>query len=689
MRVELGEIETVISTHPHVTDTTVLARDDLGTARRLVAYVVPREGDTLSSDDLLAHLRDRLPAHMVPSLVVVLDALPLNRNGKVDRARLPKPETPAPRGTERVGADWTAAQADIANEIERLLAVDVSSLTDDLFALGADSLDAARLVTRLRTRWHTSLSVRDVYESPTPEAIAKRLGALRDGPSTLPSSIPVDETAGPVTGQQLGLWFLQQVAPSNPAYNEAVALDLDGDLDPEALQSALARVVRLHPGLRTAFLDVDGRPVTRVVDLPDPVLTRHDVRDGTDGADGTDTAALDRVTADLVATPFDLAAPPLHRFALLRTGDRRHRLVMVFHHIVVDGWSVRLLLDQASRLYALETGARDVTPPAEPPLTMQQFAAWQQRQLDEGHLDGQLTHWRDRLSGATLPLQLFERDPEDANAEDTNTNAANATDPPAAHRIHFTLPNRVADALDVLARQHGGSMAMGLLAAWFLTLGRLSGRSDLSVGTPADIRDQPGTADLVGLLVNTVVLSVEIDPDTGFGDLLQQVRDVSLDAYANTGAPFHLVAREIDASTRGDAQSPIDVMFTYQNAASAPADLFSTASQAVPVDRTPARFPVTLFTRRQPDGTIDCTLETDPRHYSSRRTGTIHQTLVRVLDAVTGDPQIRPDRLRLQTAADSALVRDWNATSVDFPDVCLHELFEARVAVCPDAVAVV
>ncbi|RYZ40519.1 MAG: amino acid adenylation domain-containing protein, partial [Myxococcaceae bacterium] len=400
-RIEPGEIEAALLRHPGLHEGLVVVREDVPGDTQLVAYAVPRAGQTLELAELKGWLAQRVPAFMVPQSVVVLSGLPLLPNGKVDRRALPPPQvTRSPDTADRPRTPWEEKLSALWKELLRLEHVGVH---DDFFALGGHSLLATRLVSRLRSALQVELPLRTLFEFPTLSALAARLKAslhLGQG-RALPPLVRAPRTDSlPLSFAQQRLWFLQQLEPGNAAYNIPAALRLTGSLDIRCLQDAFSELVRRHESLRTCFPDTHGQP-TQVIAPPTPFtlpvtdLSSHEDRE----------SEVRRLAGQDGREPFDLARGPLLRASLLRLEAGEHVLLLDMHHVVSDGWSMDVLVREMAALYeAFSTGRPSPLP--ELPVQYADYALWQRSWLQGPVLDAQIGWWKQHLERAPAALEL-------------------------------------------------------------------------------------------------------------------------------------------------------------------------------------------------------------------------------------------------------------------------------------------
>ncbi|HEV7509092.1 MAG TPA: non-ribosomal peptide synthase/polyketide synthase [Thermoanaerobaculia bacterium] len=669
VRVEPGEIEAVLREHPEVREAAVLAlaSDELGGERRLVAFVAPG-----LPVDLHGFLRDRLPDAMIPAAWVALDALPLNVNDKVDRAALAL-LTAGAGSLEAAGeeAPRTPDEELLAGLWAGLLGRERVGIHDDFFALGGHSLLATRLVARVARVFGVELPLSAIFQAPTVARLAEQIARLSPEKAATPIR-PVPRGPGealPLSFGQRRLWFLEQLDPGTALYNVPGEVRLAGPLDTAALSTAWNEVLRRHEALRTIFPMRDGEPIQRVEPALRAALPWIDLS-GLPAA--LRDAETERQAVAEAARPFDLARGPLCRGLLLRLGAEEHRLLVTFHHIVSDGWSLALFLDELTALYGGEA--------ALPPLPVQyaDYAAWQAEGMAGEVLERQLAYWRGRLVGLPV-LELPADRPRPAVRDSRGAVRA------------LSLPAETVEAVEHLARREGVTLFMALLGAFQILLSRLTGEVAVSVGTPVANRRRPEVERLIGLFVNTLVLDARVGDDPTLHELLTRAREAALGAYAHQDLPFERLVEELQPS-RGLAQSPLfQVMFVVE--------------ESLPARRTAG---LVLEPVRRHSGTakLDLLVAVSPRtdggwdvlaEYSTVlfEPATIDRLLghwqILLAGAAAADPSLRLSALPLLTAAElQQAVAEWNDTAADLPgNLCLHDLVAAQAARTPDAVAVV
>ena len=678
-RVEPGEVAAVLAACPGVAQAAVIAREDTPGDRRLAGYVVP--ADAGDRDALAAAVREhaaaRLPGHMVPAAVVVLDALPLTANGKLDRKALPVPEYAGTAAAAREPA--TVAEELLCGLFADVLGADSAGPDDDFFALGGHSLLAVRLASRIRSVLGAEVPVRAVFEAPTPA----RLAAVLQGaaPARLPLAARPRPGRVPLSFAQQRLWFIAQLeGRSAVLYNNPIALRLEGDLDIVALGAALGDVLARHEVLRTVFPVADAQPYQRIV----PVRELGWELPVTEVAE----ADLPAVVARAAAEPFDLAVQVPVRARLLAAGPGLHMLVLVIHHIATDGWSTGILARDLSAAYAARRQGR--APGWEPlPVQYADYAIWQRELLGDDEdpgslLSAQAAWWRDALAGAPPELTLPADRPRPAVGSHRG------------HTVPLQVPAQVHRQLTVLAREQGVTLFMVVQAALAVLLSKLGAGTDIPVGTGIAGRTDAALDDLIGFFVNTLVLRTDVSGDLEFTEVLGRVREFWLEALEHQDVPFERLVDDL-APDRSLARHPlVQVMVTVQNNAPAAVSggLPGVRASGVRTGSGAARYDLDLSlgevrdAERQPGG-LRGQLMAAADLFDEVTVRAIADRFGRVLATLAADPAARPRQVQVLDPAERAQVlHQWNDTEAPAPAATLPELIAEQAARTPDAVAV-
>ncbi|HET9172576.1 MAG TPA: amino acid adenylation domain-containing protein [Actinospica sp.] len=679
-RIETGEVEAVLAGHPAVARAAVLAREDVPGDKRLVGYVVPDGLDPEQAAELPGLLRRHaaalLPEYMVPSAIVAVDGFRLTGNGKLDRRALPAPDYAA-ASTRR--APITAREEALCAAFAEVLGVPEVGVDDDFFELGGHSLLATRLAARIRSALGIEPAIRTLFEAPTVGRLAVALAGAEPSRPALTAVAHPDPM--PLSSAQQRLWFLGELEGPSATYNVPAVIRLSGELDEAALSAALRDVLERHEVLRTVFPSVGGEPCQQLLPVADlgalPIVIQ---------ADQTEPG-LAAAISEAVGYGFDLTAEAPFRATLFRSGPAEHVLVLLMHHIAGDGWSLAPLMRDLSAAYAARRLGRG---PHWAPLPVQytDYTLWQRGLLGSAQdpdsvLSRQLAHWSQVLAGLPEELAL----------------PADRVRPAVAGHQGASVPVEIPAALHAkvaeLARAEGATAFMVLQGALAALLCRLGAGPDIPIGVPTAGRTDTALDDLVGFFVNTLVLRADLSGGPSFRALLARVRESTLDALAHQDVPFERIVEEL-APARSMARHPLfQVMLALQNNAEPVLDLPGLAVSALPDGEPPAKFDLSFdLTERQdehgrPAGMIgDLTYAVDLFDRGSAER--IVERFVRVLDALTADPDQRADRVAVLSDAErKQVLHAWNEPDLDPAADTLPALFEARAERHPLATAVV
>ncbi|WP_414588179.1 amino acid adenylation domain-containing protein, partial [Scytonema sp. PCC 10023] len=674
-RIELGEIESLLSQHPTVQQAVVIAKEIAGD-KRLVAYLVPQNETTPTISELRSFLKQQLPEYMVPSYFVLLDGLPLTPNGKVDRKALPDPSG-QPEASHDFVAPRTPIEEMLASIWASLLQVERVGIHDNFFELGGHSLLATQLMSRLQKTFAVELPLRSLFELPTVAALAESIataGQTGQSQQTPPIVRVPRQAQMPVSFAQQRLWFLQQFESESGFYNIPVAVRFQGQLNITALEQSLNHIINRHEALRTNFIQVDGQVMQVIASSMTLTLAVADLQqlDPTE----REITCQQLATAEAVR-PFDLAGDLLVRASLFQLQPTEHVLLLVMHHIVSDGWSMGVLVRELAEVYQAICNELPIALP-ELPIQYADFAHWQQQWLQEEVLAQQVTYWQQQLQGATALLEL----PTDRPRPAIQTYKG-ATE-------RFSLSDELSAAIAALSQKQEVTLFMTLLAAFQTLLYRYSGQTDICVGTPIANRNRNETEELIGLFVNTLVLRSNLSGNPSFSDLLLQVREVALGAYAHQDLPFEQLVEQLQPE-RSLSYTPLfQVMFVLQNAPMPSLELADLTLSPLAIESSTAKFDLTLFLENTSAGLMGA-IEYNTDLFDAVTIARMVKHYQTLLEAVVAAPQQKLSELPLLGASElQQYLVEWNNTQADYPkQLCLHSLFEQQVLLTPNAVAVV
>ncbi|HEX3531123.1 MAG TPA: condensation domain-containing protein, partial [Thermoanaerobaculia bacterium] len=627
--------------------------------------------------ELRTFLQERLPDYMMPSAFVLLDALPITPNGKIDRRRLPAPDGARPESAQSLVAPRNAVEERLLEIWKELLGSERIGVEDDFFALGGHSLLATQAVSRVRQAFGVELPLRTFFGAPSVAAVAAEVAALRlgGGEADVPPILPVPRGGSlPLSFAQERLWFLDRLEARTLAYNEAAAFRMEGALDVAAFRWSLDELLRRHESLRTTFPEIDGQPVQIIppaapFDIPLADLSmippaRHD-------------AEVRRLALAHASRPFSLAQGPLVRGLLMRLSTTDYAVLFSFHHIIFDGWSVGIFVRELSALYT----ARIANAPSSlPPLQIQyaDFAAWQRQWLQGEVLARQIEWWREQLTGVPV-LELPTDRPRPILAK-----------APSGLRS-VVIPPALTESLRTFSRNRGVTLFMTLLAGFQALLHRHTGQTDIPVGTPIANRNHGDVEKLIGFFINMLVLRTDLSGDPGFGDLLDRVRQTALGAYDHQSLPFAKLVEELRPE-RDLRHTPLfQVSFQVLNLPTSSAlELPGLTLHPIAFAARSAKFDLDLSLNDVADrltGVLDYNADLFDATTMERLLAHLAELLAGALD----NPTTRLSALPLLTAGERSQVEfEWHDTASAFADPpTLIDLIGRQIVQSPENTAVV
>ncbi len=626
-RVELGEVENALTALPGVKQAVVTIHEEAGRDQRLVAYVVLSETKPPSTTHLRKHLREFLPDYMVPTAFVTLDELPLTANKKVDRRALPAPER-SEEQTEDFIAPRTQMEELVAEIWISVLGIEQVGVYDNFFELGGHSLLATQVTSRIRQTTNIDLPVRALFECLTIAAMAEQLDQMvqGDGGLRIPPILTVARGGGlPLSFAQQRLWFLDQLQPGSSFYNVSRGLRINGELDVAALTASFNQIVRRHESLRTCFGSDGGTPSQHFMNdvvLEVPLLDLSELPESE-----RESEARRLATAE-INRPFDLANGPLLRVKLIKIANHNHVLLITMHHIAADEWSIAILFRELGKLYEAFSNASPA-PLAPLPIQYADYASWQRHWLQSEKLEKLVAHWRKQLAGAPTLLSL----PTDHPRPDVQSHRG-------AYEL-FALSAPLTAELKSLSRREGVTLFMSCLAAFQLLLYRLTGQQDLLVGTDVANRSRIETEGLIGFFTNLLPLRATLAPDLKFTQLLRQVRETTLEAYAHQDLPFDKLVEELRPERDPSRNPMVQVLLVMQNPpVSVELAELETSSFDLPLDTS--RFDLVLFLSDSESGLQGFWLY-NPDLFESATIARFSAAYQRLLENIIASPEARLD----------------------------------------------
>ncbi len=676
-RIELGEIESVLNAHPAIRDAVVIARQDNGESQILVGYYIANEQQEIDPADLVDYLSGQLPDYMIPSAFIKMEAFPLTSSGKVNRRALPAPEA---ADLERIGtfvAPRNQVEEILAGIWRRILKTDKIGVTDNFFNIGGHSLLATQLISRIRDAFEVDFPLQKFFETPTIEALAMEIEKLkiRDEALVAPPLEPTEhEGKAPVSFAQQRLWFLDLLAPGGSFYNIPTAIRLKGKLDIPVLESCINEIIRRHETLRTTFANVDGDPLQVIKPELTVSIPVEDLSKTPESERGSKARAL---AVGEAGQSFNLEKGPLFRIKLIKLDSDDHVALFTLHHIISDGWSMGVLVQEVAALYEAFVNEQE-SPLPDLPVQYADFAVWQRNWLQGEVLDKQMDFWKNEIGTNPPVLDL----PTDYPRPSMQTFEGRT--------IEAQMPKTLSDGLVNLSQKEGVTLFMTLLAAFQTLMHRYSGQDTVLVGSPIANRTHSETEKLIGFFVNTLVLKADFSENPGFRSLLKQVRQRTLSAYAHQDLPFEQLV-EVLQPDRDMSHAPIfQVAFILQNAPFDRMELPGVTIHPFGGENKTAKYDLSLYCIEAEDG-IRLSFEYNTDLFKKETIERMIGHYRNLLEQALADMKKPLDNLRYLAEAERELLfKKWNATERAFPaDRTVHQLFEQWAEKQPDQTALV
>jgi surfactin family lipopeptide synthetase A len=649
-RIELGEIETVLSQHPVVKDVVVDVTED----KQLAAYLVGKEEGDIQTDEIRAYLSSQLPDYMIPAAFIAMEKLPLNANGKIDRKALP-PLLSASTGKE-YAAPTNPTEQTLVEIWEDILQVKPVGIHDHFFELGGHSLKAMLLASRVLKSLEIKLPIRVVFARPTIKELANYVtGADKH---VLPSIEPVREADYyKVSSVQKRLYTIQLLDVNRTTYNMPMNFRMTGPLKVEKLTRAVEIIVNRHESLRTSFHMIDGELVQRIEPQVTPNIEYYKAED---------EEAASAVIHSFIR-PFQLNMPSLCRFGVLEISAQEHVLMVDMHHIISDGSSISIIVDELTKLYKDESL---------PPLQLQykDFAAWQNHLVQSEAYKQQERYWLDQFAGE-LPVLELPTDYSRPLVQQFN-----------GALFSYRVKPELMDQLNMLNSKESTTLFMTLLAAYYTMLYKYTGQSDMVVGSSVAGRTQPEVERVVGMFVNTIALRACPQADQTFREFLGAVKDRIISSYEHTDFPFEDLIEKLEVK-RDLSRNPLfDTLFVVQNLD--PAELILPELTVTQEDVDWSNSKVDLTWTITTGETLNIMLEYNTDLFKRETIERMVRHFEYILEQVLAAPDLRLSDFELVTQVEREELLVFGKNPIDYPrDRTLHALFEEQAERAPDQIA--
>ncbi|RPI03062.1 MAG: amino acid adenylation domain-containing protein, partial [Calditrichaeota bacterium] len=676
-RIELGEIDAVLQNHPAIKTAVTIDREDKLGDKRLVSYYTLIDEMDPDQQELYSLLQRQLPDYMVPSALICLPELPLTANGKINRSALPQPDFTQLKRNPYV-APRTPHEELLAAIWKQVLHLDHVGVFDNFFELGGHSLLATQLMSRIRDAFLVDVPLRCLFESPQIAGLSRAVQEFKrqELDQHIPPLVPVSREGNlPLSFAQQRLWFLDQLSPENPFYNIPAAIRIMGKLDVPAVEKSINEIVNRHESLRTIFLQEKGVP--RQVIQPSR-LVELKITDLSHLTPESREEEMQRLVTEDAMMPFRLDQGLLFRTGLIRLAAEEHVFLFTMHHIISDGWSTGVLMNEFGFLYQTFLLNNPATLP-ELKIQYADYAAWQRQWLVGDELNRQIDFWR-RSIGVNPPVLDLPTDYPRPAIQTFNGDA-----------VAFEIPPDVMQGLIEIGRNNDSTLFMMLASAFQVLLHRYTRQDEILIGTPIANRNYSETEALIGFFVNTLVLRAEFSPKLTFLDLLAQVREFTLDAYAHQDIPFEQLVDLLEPE-RDMSRSPLfQAMFVHQNAPMKMKGEISTAltMETVEAQVRSAKFDLTLVMAEVENG-LQAELEYNRDLFAPETMRRMAEHLQLILGDIVLNPHQRVAEISLITEQEKNFLQAVSgSTRIELPrEKTLHQQFESMVNRLPDKPAV-
>ncbi|MBW4667896.1 MAG: amino acid adenylation domain-containing protein [Cyanomargarita calcarea GSE-NOS-MK-12-04C] len=627
-RIELGEIEAALHRHPEVKQAVALAKIGNDGNKEIVAYIVAET--ELDSSQVRTTLSEILPEYMLPAVFVLVEELPLTANGKIDRRLLATLDTFNKKLEKSFDPPRTPTEEVLAAIWAEVFGLEQVGIYDNFFEIGGHSLLATQVISRIRQAFSIELPQHSLFETPTIAELSEVIEATHQTglrQQTLLFQSVNRNGSIPLSFAQQRLWFLNQLEGDSATYNISTVVRLTGILHVAALEQAVAEIVSRHETLRTTFLMSDGSLVQAIAPSFDVEIQRINLQLLPIESQSDE---VQRLAVEDAQQPFDLVNGPLVRITLLILGKEEHSLLVAMHHIVSDGWSIGIFIQELSALYqAFSTGR----PSPLPKLSIQyaDFALWQREWLSGEVLETQLNYWKkqlDNLSVLELPTDQLRP------AVQTFRGAKQS----------LQLPHILTSELKILSRQEAVTLFMTLVAAFKIMLHCYTSQDDIIVGTDVANRNRVETEGIIGFFVNQLVLRTNLSGNPSFQELLRLVRDVALNAYAHQDLPFNKLVTALNPERNLNRTPLFQTKFVLQNAPMPPLELTGLTLSVLEVDNRTAKFDL-LLTMWDTEQGLAGNLEYSTDLFNTSSIVSILENFELILHTVVTQPNIRLNAL--------------------------------------------
>ena len=584
MRIELGEIESSLNLHPAISACMVIVKQDRLGEKQIIAYLISQK-ESPASSELRSFLQPTLPQYMIPAHFVSVAQFPLNPNGKVDRLALSEMELKL--DSQSLTQPSTATEKQLVKIWQEVLKLETIGIENNFFDLGGHSLLATQIISRVREILEVEVSIGSLFAHPTIAVLAKQIDATSSKNPVTPILPAPRQEKIPLSLTQQRLWFLDQLEPESSAYNIPLALEVKGVLSINTLERAIAEIVRRHETLRTNFETVEDTPAQIIHANREIPLKVVDLRSLSESERNTQ---LQRLMETEINRSFDLSQQALLRTTLFELTPETQVLLVIMHHIVSDAWSLEIFTRELSAIYTGIVNGQS-SPLSELSIQYADFTHWQREYLQGEIYQTQLNYWQQQLAGLPPLLELPLDKPRPAIQ----------TFDGGIERIN--LSPELTAKLQTISKECGATLFMTLLAAFATLLSRYSNSQDIAIGSPIANRNRSELESLIGFFINTLVLRTNLEGEPSFEELLQRVRQTTLDAYTHQNLPFEKLVEELNPERSLSYNPLFQVFFNMLNVEETQLELPGLKTESISiVQNLTSKFDLTLYAEEKKEG---------------------------------------------------------------------------------------
>jgi amino acid adenylation domain-containing protein len=666
-RVELSEIEAALNRFPGIQQVCVAARERQG-RKQIIAYYTASRGQTIDLRDLKSFLKDLLPQSLLPAAYVQIAQFPVTENGKIDRALLPDP---AGGEKHKIIPPLGSREADLLRIFQEIFHDDTFGLESGFFDLGGNSLQAARILARIRERFGLEIAFPNFYQCETIQELAAGLNESRTADNAaIRTQIPrCNSDRIPLSYSQERMWFLSRSEPDNPSLHSSFALLIEGELDNEILIRSLRELIARHAILRTVFLEEDGQPYQEVLPEIDLPLSTVDLSGKKDPL----TELRRAITASNLKV-FDIQAAPPFRLILYKLGPRKTALAVIIHHIITDGWSAEIFRSDLAEIY------RQISNKAGFPKaaihTYADFACWQKSEQFERRISPQLDYWKKKISDETAITQL------------PNDHARPLAQSSNADTVWLKIDGNLFRQLADYGSRHNTTLFPILLSAFCLTLSRHTHEQIIQIGSFFANRVLAEVENIMGPFVNGVVLKLDLSDSLNFNDLVKRAAATVMEAQANQEAPIEKVIDAVRVKRDRSQRTLFGIVFNFVNVPKSESGDGEIAFKYFDFETGTVTYDLNVEFNQDVDG-LQFAFEYNTDIFNPATIQELAVHFKNMLQQAMQNPGKSIAEYSILTADEERELLAWSGGSAPYPrDTPIHELFERQVETTPRAAAV-